>query len=69
MMTNKWVQAGLTLGMSIGLFVGAFLSMAHPLAPIVCSVLVGLLSIWIGGNARGTDGWGGPYRGPMAEGK
>lgn len=64
MMANKWVQAGLTLGIAVGLFVGGPLSLIHPLAPFVCGMVIGLLSMWVGGNARGTDGWGGPYHGP-----
>lgn len=65
MMGNKWVQAGLTLGAAVGLFVGAFLSAAHPLAPLVCAILIGFVSMWIGSSARGTDGWGGPFHGPQ----
>lgn len=64
MMANKWVQAGLTLGIAVGFFVSTFLSLVHPLAPIAGAAIAGALSMWIGGNARGTDGWGGPYSAP-----
>ena len=57
MMANKWVLAGLTLGAAVGLFIGGFLSIANEFAPIVASGIVGLFSMWIGANARGTDGW------------
>lgn len=64
MMGNKWVQAAMLLGVAAGIWVGGWLSLLNPLACLVAPVPVGLLAMWIGANARGTDGWGGPWNGP-----
>lgn len=66
MMTNKWVQAAILFGVALGIWVGGWLPLIWPGVPIhlFIPIPVGLLSMWIGGNARGTDGWGGPWHGP-----
>lgn len=64
MMGNKWVQASIFFGIAIGVWVGGWISLIYPVLHLFVPIPIGLLSMWIGGKARGTDGWGGPYSGP-----
>jgi hypothetical protein len=63
MMANKWVQAALLLGVAVGVWIGGWLPLIHPALHLVVPITIGFLAMWVGANARGTDGWGGPYRG------
>jgi hypothetical protein len=63
MMTNKWVQAALCLGVAVGIWLGGWIALLHPLASLILPVPIGLISLWISAKTRGTDGWGGPYNG------
>ena len=67
MMSNKWCQATVLLGVCIGCWFGVILSFIHVYIPLFLAVGAGFASMWIGANARGTDGWGGPYNGPPSE--
>ncbi len=66
MMGNRWVQSSILFGVAIGIWVGGWLPLVWPQTPVhlVLPIPFGLLSMWIGAKARGTDGWGGPWNGP-----
>lgn len=64
MLTNKWVQAVLLFGFGLGLVIGTLVSMFAPLVVLFGGFVCGVAATWLAGSARGTDGWGGPYRGP-----
>lgn len=57
MMGNKWVQAALWLGIAAGIWVGGWLSLVNPYLHLIVPVPVGMVSLWIGARARGTDGF------------
>lgn len=64
MMGNKWMQGGISFGVCIGMLFGLALSAIHPLIPFVIGYFFGFLAMWKCADARGTDGWGGPWNGP-----
>jgi predicted ABC-type sugar transport system permease subunit len=64
MLTNKWVQAVLLFGLGLGLIIGTLVSILAPMVVVLGGVVSVVAAAWIVGSARGTDGWGGPYRGP-----
>lgn len=64
MMTNKWVQAAYIGGIAFGMWLGGWVALIHPMAPLIVPIPIGFISIGITALARGTDGWGGPYKGP-----
>ena len=72
MMSNKWVQAVLCGGIGFGLIIGsagsAISAAPVPSPAFIPLALIGIalmfVGLWKTGSARGTDGWGGPYRGP-----
>lgn len=65
MMGNKWMQGGILYGIGLGLFIGPVLTLVFsPFVSIIVGWCVMAIALWIGGNARGTDGWGGPWNGP-----
>lgn len=68
MMTNKWVQAALCSGFGVGLIAGAVVLAAtrSPAIILILGVVFQLAGLWITANARGTDGFGGPYNGPKS---
>lgn len=64
MMRNKWVQGAILLGVAVGIWIGGWLPLIHPALHIVASPVIGMGALWICANARGTDGFGGPWNGP-----
>lgn len=64
MMGNKWMQAGILFGVAMGIWLGGWLVLIHPAIHLVIGPIIGIGAMWIGANARGTDGWGGPWNGP-----
>lgn len=64
MMKNKWVQAACLGGVAVGIWVGGWVALLHPMANFIVPIPVGLASLWVTANARGTNGWGGPYDAP-----
>jgi hypothetical protein len=65
MMTNKWVQAALCSGFGIGLIIGAVaLAVTAWQVVLILGIAFQMVGLWITANARGTDGFGGPYNGP-----
>lgn len=64
MMANKWMQTGIFFGIAIGMMAGCVLTLVHPLLSLGAGYSFGFLSMWWAGNAKGTDGWGGPWHGP-----
>ena len=65
MMGNKWFQAALIYGFGFGMIIGATaLMITGTLTPFLLGFVVMMAGMWKTANCRGTDGWGGPWRGP-----
>ena len=65
MMANKWFQAALIYGFGFGMIIGAVASVIFgPLAIFLIGFVVTMAGMWKAADCRGTDGWGGPWRGP-----
>lgn len=57
MMENNWVQTSLLLGATVGVGVSGWLPLIHPAIHLLVAVYIGVCAMWIGTNARGTNGW------------
>lgn len=67
MLANKWVQAVLLLGLGLGVLIGMLGSIFSPVVVLFVAIAAVIAAAWLAGDARGTDGWGGPYHGPRTK--